>query len=297
MKVEWSDGTVTDEKRTDEHRRGAFKPAMYKFVGWYYLGSRAYGRKAVMACAEAIKVYLESTEGQDLEATVIGDFGKCGVCGARFAMGELWQWTDGTIDRDFVHIGHDCVAKYEMVGADWDALADERRRALEAQRTKARRSKEKARIFAAYPGLEAALATDHGTVRNIAGKLEQYGTLTEPQISLVLKIAGEQASRTAQRVSEAHVPAPTGRVTIRGTVVSLKERTDQYGTTLKMTVKVQATGGTWLAWGTVPEIITKAIARGDEVQFDGEVEAGREPHFAFFKRPTRASITKKGVQS
>ena len=309
MKIEWSDGkggVVTEERaRSDEHRRGAFKPENYEFVGWYYLGSRVWGRSAVMACDEKIKAFMQTEEAGDLEALVYGDFGKCAVCGARFAMGEVWQWTDGTLKRDMVHIGWECASKYGLAGANWDALADERRRALEALRTKARRAKEKEKLFAAYAGLEAALKVDHRVVADIAGKFEQYGTLSDGQCKLVLKIAGEVSSRTGlgragvglPPAPEKHVDAPSGRITVRGRVVSLKEHESVYGVCQKMTVKVVVEGGgSWLCWGTVPASIDKQIKKGDVVEFDGELEAGREKHFAFFRRPTKVSIVESVVK-
>ena len=76
-----------------------------------------------------------------------------------------------------------------------------------------------------------------------------------------------------------------------GVIVSLKEHEGQWGVTTKMTVKVVTAEGVWLAWGTVPAGLE--CERGDEVQFDATLEAGRTPEFAFAKRPTKASVTKK----
>ena len=298
MKVVFEDGSVAEVKRTDNHRRGAFQPEMYEFFAWYYLSDRPRkGQKSsVMRASEQIAKYFAGTDEHgipivDYEAMPYGDFGKCGVCGAVFAMGEIWRHKD---TNDLVHIGHDCVAKYEMAGADWDALADERRRALEARRTAARRAKGKEKLLAAYEGLEAALKTDHHIVRDIARKLEQNGTLSDAQCKLVFKIAGEVKARIASRaaqIMETHVAAPMGRVTVRGTIVSLKEHEGAYGVTTKMTVKVAEKGGVWLCWATVPAGLEPE--KGDEIQFDAELSTGREPHFAFGKRPTKASIVKK----
>lgn len=301
-----------ERPRDDEHRRGAFRPEMYEFVGWYYLGGRGDARRTVMKCSEKIGTFMGSEEAQDFKALVYGDFGKCGVCGAVFAMGEVWQHKDR---RDMLHIGHDCVAKYKMAGADWDALADERRRALEAKKTAALRAAARKewteRSRQLFPGLEEALKTDHSVVRDIASKLELYGTLSDRQIELVLKLAKIEKSRAeerARRGAEAKAIAPTGRVTVRGTVVSLKSHESQFGTTIKMTVKCTTDAGVWLCWVTRPDSLSsrfdyatnkqsEAVEVGDEIQFDATLEPGRESHFAFGKRPTKASIVKKGKKS
>lgn len=281
----------TGRGRDDIHRRGAFQPDQYEFFGWYYLGAN--GRGAVLKCSARVQAFLGSEEAQDFKALVYGDFGKCGVCGARFACGEVWQHTDR---RDLVHVGCDCAAKYNLVsGTDWNAIQDERDRALKAVRTAARRSKSRERILAAYPGLDAALATDHYISRDLARRFEVDGSLSDRQIALAFKLAGEATARAAKRAAEpaeVKIPAPTGRATVRGVVVSLKTHESQWGASLKMTVKVATPAGVWLAWGTVPADLVGKVARGDEVEFDATLEAGREPHFAFAKRPTRASVVK-----
>lgn len=48
-----------------------------------------------------------------------------------------------------------------------------------------------AKFLAEHPGLETALATDHYIVRDIAARFQQWGSLSEKQVALVLKLAGE----------------------------------------------------------------------------------------------------------
>ena len=93
---------------------------------------------------------------------------------------------------------------------------------------------------------------------------------------------------------EKHVPAPVGdNVTVRGAVVSLKERFTQYGATWKMTVKVQTPDGSWLVWGTVPRALANSHV-GDTVEFTAKLEAARDAapntHFVFAKRPRNAKL-------
>ena len=278
--------------RDDIHRRGVFMPERYTFVGWYWLGrwARLDGEKAtVMQVSETLEKFFRSEDAADFRSLTYGDFGQCGVCGAHFMMGEVWQHID---TLDMVHIGHDCVAKYGMAGVNWDAIEDERRRYLEGRKTAVAREKARAEMFALYPGLEAAFAENHYIIKDIRARFERYGAISEKQIMLVLKIAREEQERSAKKAvyaAEAHVPAPTGCVTVRGVVVTKKSHLTQYGATWKMTVKVETPAGSWLCWGTVPKAISD-VERGQRVEFQARLEAGREPHFALFKRPTQARI-------
>lgn len=271
-------------KRTDVHRPGMIQPHLYTFIGWYYLGLGGKGRvEKVSAKLEAFRV---SEECWDFGALTFGTFGKCGVCGARFALGEVWQHVE---TMDFVHIGHDCAEKYDLVsGTDWTAIQDMRERAIKGQRTAARNAKRKAEILALYPDLEAALKTDHRIVREINQRIQDGAKVSENQIALVLRI-GAQVAVQARRPEEVHVAAPEGKQTIRGIIMSKKIHESQFGSCLKMTVKILTSEGSWLAWGTVPSSIEAQI--GATVEFTANLTRSNDkPHFAFFKHPTNASI-------
>jgi hypothetical protein len=139
---------------------------------------------------------------------------------------------------------------------------------------------------------------------DLEAKLMSFGSLSEAQMALAFKLHSE--AFCPARPSETNVAAPEGRQTIRGTVVSVKEHRGDFGDTLKMTVKVTTDAGTWLCWGTVPSgltartwspyqtdhagALTSEVAKGVEVEFTATLVRGREPHFAFFKRPTNATI-------
>lgn len=55
-----------------------------------------------------------------------------------------------------------------------------------------------AEIFAAHPGLEAALNIRHSVVASIAVDLATFGRISEKQIALVFKIAEEQSTKRAE---------------------------------------------------------------------------------------------------
>jgi len=99
----------------------------------------------------------------------------------------------------------------------------------------------------------------------------------------------EEAIRKA-RAEEKHVPAPEGRVKFTGKVVSKKEHEGPWGLVFKVTIKVETSEGTWLAWGTLPTALEAKV--GDTVELVGTLTRSNDkPHFAFFKRPTNGVVT------
>jgi hypothetical protein len=146
-----------------------------------------------------------------------------------------------------------------------------------------------------HEGLKEALQHSHPITRDIADRLERYGSISAAQIALVTKLA-----RVAAQPAEKTVPAPvkTGRMTIRGKVVSKKLQESIHGEAVRITVKVETPSGVWLAWGTCPAALCgndQDVAPGDEVEFSAALKQADKPHFAFFSRPTKARMIAKAV--
>lgn len=284
-------------KRTDIHRPGAIVPSAYTYIDSYALPSGGedpdpgYNHREVRAFCEATN------------QPVIGTLGKCGICGAAFRYGDVWEHSAG----DLVHVGHDCADKYAMLarrpGFDAALAALKRARAarIEAEAGKVRLE----RFCVTVPGLAEAFEVDHYIIKDVAARLRQCGAISPKQVAMVLKIAREETERAKRPAepSERHVTAPEGRVVVRGRVVSKKVVESIYGETLKMTVKVETPEGTWLAWGTCPGSIAYiqpkdgpayCVERGDTVEFRATLTRGRDSHFALFKRPTNAAIVVRG---
>lgn len=286
---------TNQECRNDPHRRGTIQPEFYKFVGWYTLRALRGGRGAILKAS--IASWEGSEEAQDFKAMQYGDFGRCGVCGAHFVCGEVWQHDE---TKDMVHVGWECALKYRLVsGTDWTAIKAERDRAMKAERTKARHAKSREAMIARFPGLLEALAVDHHISRDLKFRFEANSTLTERQIALAFSLRVQVIARDAERArraaTEVRATAPTGRTKVRGVVISIKETESAFGPTTRMTVKVTTENGAiWFANGTVPTslLVDRRVARGDEVEFTATLHAGNEPHFAFAKRPTSARIVK-----
>lgn len=121
------------------------------------------------------------------------------------------------------------------------------------------------------------------------------------------------------------VALPFGeRVEVEGTIRSVKMHDTAYGSVSRVTIEVEAEGGVWLAWGTLPEVVAdeidrlyreaidrnaearaegrlqdivdlergpyRCIAPGKRIKLTARLEAGRDEYFAVFKRPTKASL-------
>jgi hypothetical protein len=301
---------MKNTNRTDPHRPGAIVPADYKYVLSYALPTTSGGwpipaqgincqldRRIVDAKGVIIQEGQHDANGRCCvlglihvaKATFagIGATGKCSVCGTCYSYGDVWYHTPSA---EYIHIGHTCSDKYEML-ADRSRFELERgRREAAAARevSKVRNQEERQDFLTANPGLEEDLKVGHHIVQDIARKFQEYRSLSPAQVALVRKIANEVRNPPP---AEAHVPAPKGRVTVRGKVVSTKTYDGHFGTTLKMTVKVTTPGGVWLCWGTVPDaLLGDRPVNGATVEFTATLKPGRDAHFALFSRPTKASV-------
>lgn len=285
--------------RADTHRPGAIIPAEYQFVLAYAGPTTHMG--LTIPSINVDKVVELRRSGAKFALT--GSTFNCSVCGAAFKEGQIWRHEPS---GEHIYVGHQCAVKYQLL-ADLSAFELEQGRVRDAAAREFQRkinAEQRAAFLAANPGLEAALETKHIIVEDIAEKFRnRYTSLTPAQVALVFKLANEAAS---PKTVEINIPAPEGRATFRGTIVSIKtveDRWNRYGRTV-ITVKVSTPEGIWLAWGTAPLIRRDGprlhatdgivpIDKGDEIEITATLTRGREPHFAFFKRPRAKLVTPK----
>jgi hypothetical protein len=141
-----------------------------------------------------------------------------------------------------------------------------------------------------------SLSTSIPFVADVLATVYSRRHISDRQRAALQKAVESHKAREANREAEEalKVPAPVTdeRITITGEVLSVKPHDSQYGHTLRMTVKVSDdAGGFWLAWGTVPSALETMPVRGQRVTFTAKVTVSdRDPSFAFFKRPTKASV-------
>lgn len=273
-------------KRTDPHRPGAIIPVDYTFEVSFWWGSAdcpdGYGLEDLAKLVERHPRFRDAEEAR----------GRCDVCGARYTHGGAFVYRP---TGQTVLVGGDCARKYNMLVnyAAFDATKEMAKRATAAALT-ARRNRERREAFlSANPGVSESLACGHHITNDLSDKLTKYGSLSDAQVNLAHKLHSE--AWCPARPSEINVPAPEGRQTVRGVVVSCKSHESQFGTTLKMTVKVKTAAGTWLCWGTVPATVQgmdryNESIKGRTIEFTATLQRGRDAHFALFKRPTGCRV-------
>ncbi len=264
-------------KRTDPHRPGAIIPADYTFCVSYHLATSQDGFPIPALNVDVVTSI--SKVARDEGRAIFGCTGKCGVCGAVFVYGYVWMHT---LTGALVHLGHNCADKYAlMTDRSEFELEMGRRAAARASAIKAQETIERREAFlAAHPGLEAALATDHYIVKDIAARFN--GQLSEKQVALVLKLYNEALN---PKPAEVLATAPTGKVTLEGRIVSVKDYESDYGWQTKCTIKVETEAGVWLAWGTLPSSLNGLNSKGRRVRITATLKPGKDAHFALMSRP------------
>jgi len=179
-------------------------------------------------------------------------------------------------------VGRTYVAKIESLKASRHAVDEACQTIVE----RARRKDNLAKVVEEH-GPEIADAIRYAAeewapalLKDIASKAVRFGSCSEKQAELALKIYREDVERREQAGS---ARAPEGRQTLTGTILSVKVKTSEvYGDTLKMTVDL---GDGVKVWGTAPAPIDDRHV-GEQITFTATFQPGdRDPLFGFFSRP------------
>lgn len=273
-------------QRNDPHRPGAIVPANYEPIlgyncatsqdGWpvpsfgivceldrrtydakgHVLANGSCNGKSDRVCCTSEAYRRAGASGNE----VYGSPGKCGSCGAWFIYGELWLHVP---TGDYLHLGHDCASKYGlMMDRSAAELANGRHRAaIATQIRKAERAEDRAAFLESHQGLAAAFevgdaqSANRGAqiIADIAARFVEFTSLSDKQVALVMKLADEIRNPKPPVPEDVHVPAPFGKgVEFEGVITSAKLRKSEFGVTWKISIKVAAPGGCWIAWGSAP---------------------------------------------
>jgi len=291
--------------RSDIHRPGAIIPANYSYVRSYNLSTSqdgwpipSWGVNCELDYRHEVDGKIVNGKHQDSGMCCVlrmrqtqkfvetGSTGRCSICSTHYIYGDIWRHTPTGL---LLHVGHDCADKYQMLAdrSEWDLAIMRLRRSAATEQLKALKASERAKFLAEHPGLEEALKLDHPILKDMAGRFTQWCDLSEKQIEFAFKLADEVRNPPA---AEKKAPAPEGDgLTVKGKVISLKTQDGFYGTTLRMTVKVDTPDGIWLAWGTCPAQLDGDV-KGREIEFTANFRHGADPSFAFFSRPRKAKV-------
>jgi hypothetical protein len=279
--------------RTDIHRPSAIQPQDYQFVGIWYDPNEADvvgGARLLREERENIKAHMEKMGGRWANHQ---HGGTCHVCGA-YAQYLAVFYHHGS--NEYIRVGEDCTEKMDM--GEPERFATARRAAKNAREADA--GKRKARIILQDLGLEAAWQYyeanqyfseyEEAKCQDLVANLVRHGTFSDKQAeflkSLLYRIDNRETLK-AQKAAEKEraQDCPTGRLSVKGTVLSLKEVEGTFGITLKMFVK---TAEGYTLWGSVPKGL-QGIGRGEEVTFTATISPSEsDKKHGFFSRPVRA---------
>ena len=295
-------------KRTDIHSPSNFIPEDYRYVMSFCNGQNK-GTFGFPINNDLI-MELRQTRGRDFVNIHGGNY-DCDVCGKIYNEGECWEHVP---TGQLITLGHTCARKYDLCADDAE-FEREKAQAILARKRQARMEmlrEDIAELYSENPGLEDALKVDHYIVRDIAFRLEQYGNLSEKQISLVFKIQKQIEDQKKQEQEFIDVPT-AGRQDITGTVVAGRWEDSYYGYTTQSSFKalilVDTPEGQWKTWGTIPTSITDEIVSEENYgDFDrGVIEAIKnrkvtltatvkiapnDSKMSFFSRPSKGKLLK-----
>jgi hypothetical protein len=242
--------------RTDIHRPSVINPADYHFVSFH---SHHADYVANLIEQEQLRSHMLATGGKFSDHN---HGGSCHVCGAHAVTVARFHHVPS---NTYVQTGEDCAEKLHV----GDALNFRSFRVKAKQSIAAAAGKQNAKIFlekekltAAWDiydgGLKNAPDWEENTIYDIVHKLVRYGSISDKQKLFITNILDQITNRdviAAQRVAEKEsaLPIPVeGRVTVSGTVITLKGQDTMYGYVTKMLI--QHVDG-WKIWGTVPQAL------------------------------------------
>lgn len=278
------------QERTDVHRPSVIEPADYCFIGIWYDPNEVTevgGAFLLRYEREMIKAHMEKTQGTWSKHS---HGGTCHVCGAHAVYLAVFHHIPS---NTYIRVGEDCTIKMDM--GEPERFASARRSIKNARDAIAGRRK--AELILSDLGMTEAWTLfnlkvvpelyEEKTIVDMVRNLVKYGSLSDKQEAFMKKLLHTIANREAiaaerKAEKEAAAPCPTGRLTVTGTVISIKRIEGIYGSVLKMLVKT--TEG-YTLWGSVPSGIE--AEKGSVVTFKATIEPARDdPKHGFFSRPS-----------
>ena len=295
--------------RNDIHSPKNFKPSDYTVVEHFGVMSiddgdgfikESYGYEAVE------HVYEKDNQNADNPHPKAE---QCDVCGTHFVHGAVMI--------------HEPTGKAITIGGQCLTTIAEVRHLTEGQRLYAAKKAHTRRMKAAKlrnllgenPGLNKALKTDHYISRDLRESAIKWGSLSEKQVKLAFKIAQDEANKP-EEAKPVPMPDTDERRTVTATILGIKE-VEGYmgGIDEKMLVQIEADGGAYKAYGTLPAAISDAQwaeeakrreanpeadkvwpqVKGAVITFTARFErSNKDECFGFIKRPTKITVISWG---
>jgi len=281
------------KKTPTVHNPTHFEPSAYEVVNYFDNRRPQYYGQGLPAYEQEVRDWeneLQATFGPDWRSKVF----HCVHCGN----GNV-RWITATFHAptgETVVFGSDCTARLGFRNHVAFKLAQLQAKA-EVGHKRMKIWKARVAFLEANPVFAAAveqakndLHAKNGFVQDVISKLGQYGSLSERQVAAVLKSLARDVEMSKAKVVEAAEvkgPAPEGRQTVSGVVLSTKVQEGAYGSVRKMLVKLANASRVWV---TVPSKL--AVNRNDAITFSATFEVSKDDKsFAFGSRPTVVSVT------
>lgn len=144
-------------------------------------------------------------------------------------------------------------------------------------------------ILDAEKQLEEPVHANNHFARDVVSKLRVYGELSDRQVECVITSLKRDIEFAARKAAapKPTASAPSGRVEVEGTIVSIKSQQGAFGMTLKMLVILQSQAKVWVS---VPSAID--LHKGDVIAVKATFKrSATDEFFAIGKRPTVRMIT------
>jgi hypothetical protein len=296
--------------RQDIHRPSSpdFDPLAYECEGAYDLGAPAvlytqdfYGRwhSSPNPEVEGRKALIRALAKLGITQAEHNGEWNCGHCGAHLRYAALMRR-----GQEWIWVGQDCLDN-RFSGITAEEFQRLRKAAAlnhERESTAIISAQREAKLLAAHPELARLFDAEwlegcrNPFLQDIARKALRQD-LTMRQIEAATEAIERSEKRAAERAAqeEASIPAPEGRTDVTGTVVAVKWHQNDFGGSLKMTVRDDRG---FTVWGSVPSALEydeegNYVAddiTGTRVTFTATLtQSDDRPSFAFFKRPTKAA--------
>lgn len=297
-------------ERTDVHRPAALVPEDYGLLGVFDHHEEDGNHYQYMELVQGMVAKGHRFAEASPNGGGSGTCGHCGHPGLRYSALMLHEPSG-----ELLNVGEQCLDnRFSETTARFHRLRREAK--LNRERRNLRAAFDQA--LADDPELATAYAEGDGhyIVDDIRSKHRRYGSISDKQRALVIKVAGEEAERErleAERQAKREAAlasgfeAPTGRQEVTGRVVGTRVSEGMYGTSYRITVLVEAEQE-WRVNLTCPSKLTDLLndeqveasgdhwvntrlsdLRGRTVTVTATLEEPDEgdPLFRFGKRPTK----------
>jgi hypothetical protein len=278
------------------HNPTQFDPADYLFLDYFD------NKRPQYHFGVPIEAHLAMIKTWELERDRLFTDGKCHKCvhcgngNVRWVVSALHNPT-----QQKVCFGADCAIKLNFQNrndlklAILKAQAATDSKSLKLYATYQRFIAANPKIAEAEKQIDDPVHAKNGFARDVLGKLRQYGSLSDRQVSAVLGSLAKDiefaARRAAVKANEVvpTTPAPEGRITVSGKILAIKTQYSAFGAVEKMLI-VLADGNK--VYVSKPN--GSSVQREETVSIMATFERSKtDEHFSFGSRPRLMSAVAK----